>query len=239
VAPILRTTNPVEDAASGIPTIVPGAWISIYGTNLATGTRTWYASEFNGNLLPYNVGGVSVLIDGLPAPVYYVSPTQLDVQVPLATVIVTPDTVVVTHDGQASGTVKVKLEGSDPALFTYPAGGLTFAAAVAVSTGSIVGDPSVEPGTAKVKPGDFIELYVNSMLPAKSGIINPPNTLQTFPTVTIGGVSAPVTYAGLVSPGLIQVNVLIPQTVATGNQQVLLTYDSVTSPSGVVIPIGN
>ncbi len=239
VAPTLRTTNPVEDAASGIPTIVPGAWISIYGTNLATGTRTWYASEFNGNLLPYNVGGVSVLIDGLPAPVYYVSPTQLDVQVPLATVIVTPDTVVVTHDGQASGTVKVKLTGSNPALFTYPAGGLTFAAAVAVSTGSIVGDPSVEPGTAKVKPGDFIELYVNSMLPAKSGIINPPNTLQTFPTVTIGGVSAPVTYAGLVSPGLIQVNVLIPQTVATGNQQVLLTYDSVTSPSGVVIPIGN
>jgi uncharacterized protein (TIGR03437 family) len=238
VAPSLRATDPVEDAASGLPTIVPGAWISIYGTNLATATRTWYASEFDGNTLPFYVDGVSVLINGLPAPVYYVSPTQLDVQVPLAPVIVTPDTVVVTHDGQASGTVKVKLEGSNPALFTYPAGGLTFAAAVAVSTGSIVGDPSVEPGTAKVHPGDYVELYVNSMLPSKSGAINPPNTLQTFPTVTIGGVSAPVSYAGLVSPGLIQVNVQIPQ-IATGNQQVLVTYIGVTSPSGVLIPIGN
>ena len=239
LAPSFRATAPVEDAASGLPSIVPGAWISIYGTNLATGTRTWYASEFDGNILPFYVDGVSVLINGLPAPVYYVSPTQLDVQVPLAQINTSPATVVVTHDGQASSTVKVKLEGSNPALFTYSAGGLTFAAAVAVSTGIVVGDPSVEPGTATVHPGDYVELYVNSMLPAKSGIINPPNTLQTFPTVTIGGVNAPVSYAGLVSPGLIQVNIQIPQTAATGNQQVLVTYNAVTSPSGVLIPIGN
>ncbi len=238
VSPSLRATAPVEDAASGLPRIVPGAWISIYGTNLATATRTWYASEFDGNILPFYVDGVSVLINGLPAPVYYVSPTQLDVQVPLAQVNTTPATVVVTHDGQASSTVKVTLGGSDPALFTYPAGGLTFAAAVAVSTGIIVGDPSVEPGTAKVHPGDYVELYVNSMLPSKSGSINPPNTLQTFPTVTIGGVNAPVSYAGLVSPGLIQVNIQVPQ-IAAGNQQVLVTYTGVTSPSGVLIPIGN
>jgi uncharacterized protein (TIGR03437 family) len=135
--------------------------------------------------------------------------------------------------------VKVNLTAIDPALFTYPAGGLTFAAAVAVSTGIVVGDPSVEPGTAKVHPGDYVELYVNSMLPAKSGIINPPNTLQTFPTVTIGGINAPVSYAGLVSPGLIQVNIQIPQTAVAGNQQVLLTYNGDTSPSGVLIPIGN
>jgi uncharacterized protein (TIGR03437 family) len=238
VAPSFRTSTPVEDAASGLPSIVPGAWISIYGTNLATGTRTWYASEFNGNVLPFYVDGVSVLINGLPAPVYYVSPTQLDVQVPLAPVNTSPATVVVSRDGQASSTVKVNLLGKNPALFTYPAGGLTFAAAVAVSSGIIVGDPSVEPGTAKVRPGDYVELYVNSMLPSKSGSINPPNTLQTFPTVTIGGVNAPVSYAGLVGPGLIQVNVQIPQ-IAAGNQQVLVTYLGIASPSGVLIPVGN
>ena len=43
VPPSFRATNAVEDAASGLPKIVPGAWISIYGSNLATGTRTWYA----------------------------------------------------------------------------------------------------------------------------------------------------------------------------------------------------
>jgi uncharacterized protein (TIGR03437 family) len=240
VAPSFRTTAPpVEDAASGLPSIVPGAWISIYGSNLATGTRTWYGSEFNGNILPFYVGGVSVLINGLPAPVYYVSPTQLDVQAPLATVNTSPATVVVTHDGQASSVVKVNLLGQNPALFTYPAGGLTFAAAISASTGIVVGDPSLEPGTAKVRPGDYVELYVNSMLPSKSGSINPPNTLQTFPTVTIGGVNAPVSYAGLVSPGLIQVNVQIPQTAVAGNQQVLVTYMGTTSPSGVLIAVGN
>ena len=121
VPPSLRTNAaPVEDAASGLPSIVPGAWISIYGANLATGTRTWYGSEFNGNLLPYWVDGVSVEINGLPAPVYYISPTQLDVQVPLASVNLSPATVVVTHDGQASTTVKVDLLGKNPAPLHLP-----------------------------------------------------------------------------------------------------------------------
>lgn len=64
-----------------------------------------------------------------------------------------------------------------------------------------------------------------------------PQYLETLPRR--GGVNAAVSYAGLVSPGLIQVNVQIPQTAAAGNQQVLVTYIGATSPSGVVIPIGN
>ncbi|MGA3188040.1 MAG: serine hydrolase [Bryobacteraceae bacterium] len=236
--PAFRATEPVENAASGLSRIVPGSWVSLYGTNLATATRIWYNSEFNGNILPTNVDGVSVQINGLPASVYYVSPTQIDVQAPEASVNTSPATVVLTHDGQTSNTVKVNLEGVDPALFTYPAGGLTFAAAVAVATGVIVGDPAVEPGTAKVGPGAFVELYCNSLVASRSGSINPVNTLQTFPTVTIGGVNAPVSYAGIVSPGLFQINVQVPQTAPAGNQQVVVTYDGSTSPSGVLIPIG-
>ena len=76
------------------------------------------------------------------------------------------------------------------------------------------------------------------MLPSKSGTIEPPGTLQTFPSVTIAGANAPVSYAGPVGPGLIQVNVQIPQ-IAAGNQQVLVTYMGVTSPNGVYLPIGN
>ena len=236
--PVLRTANPVEDAASGLAAVVPGSWISIYGTNLATATRIWYASEFDGTTLPTYVDGVSVLINGIPAAVYYVSPTQIDVQATLVDPVPTAATVVLSHDGQTTATVKVPSKSSNPALFTYSAGGLTFAAAVAVSTGGIVGDPAVEPGTAKVNVGDYVELYCNSLLLAKSGSINPVNQLQTFPTVMIGGVSATVQYAGIIGPGLFQINVVVP-TVPAGNQQVLVTYEGNTSPSGVVIPVAN
>lgn len=238
VQPVLRTASPVEDAASGLPAIVPGSWVSIYGTNLATATRIWYASEFDGTTLPTYVDGVSVLINGVPAAVYYVSPTQIDVQATLVDPVPASATVVLSHDGQTTAKVTVTSKTSNPALFTYAAGGLTFAAAVAVATGGIVGDPAVEPGTAKVNVGDFVELYCNSLLLAKSGEINPVNQLQTFPTVTIGGLNATVQYAGIVGPGLFQINVVVPP-VAAGNQQVLVTYEGNTSPSGVVIPVAN
>jgi uncharacterized protein (TIGR03437 family) len=238
VQPVLRTTGPVEDAASGAQAVVPGSWVSIYGTNLATATRTWYASEFNGSTLPTYVDGVSVLMNGVPAAVYYVSPTQIDVQATLLNPSPATATVTLTHDGQTTATVTVPSKASNPALYTYPAGGLTFAAAVAVATGGLVGDPAVEPGSAKVNVGDYVELYCNSLLLARSGMIYPVNQLQTFPTVTIGGVPATVQYAGIIGPGLFQINVVVPN-VPAGNQQVVVNYSGNVSGAGVVIPVAN
>lgn len=235
--PQFSTTGPpVENAASYVTNITPGSWVSLYGTNLATATRTWYNSEFNGNNLPFYVDGVSVTIGGLPAPIYYVSPTQIDVQAPLGTVVPTTADVVITHDGQSSAAMKATVKFISPALFTYTGGGITFAAAVAQS-GSVIGDPAIVPGTVKSKVGDYVSLYANSLLGAKSGTIDPPHTLQTFPTVTIGGINAPVTYAGLVSPGLFQINVQVPPGVQAGDAPVVITYSGVPSQAGVVLPI--
>jgi uncharacterized protein (TIGR03437 family) len=132
--------------------------------------------------------------------------------------------------------VKATVKPFSPALFTYTGSGTTFAAAVALS-GSVLGDPSIVPGTVKAKVGDYVSLYANSVLLAKSGTIDPPHTLQTFPTVSIGGINAPVSYAGIVSPGLFQINVQVPAGVPPGEASVVVTYQGVASQPGVVIPI--
>jgi len=241
VGPTISTTGkPVVNAASPQAGVVPGSWISIYGSNLATGTRTWYTAEFDGDNLPTQIGSVSVTVGGNPAPVLYISPTQINVQAPLVgSTVMSPQQIFVTHDGQTSAVVSVPVVFASPALFTYSGGGATYAAAENATSGQIVGDPSVVPGTVTVKAGDYLALYCNSLLAAKSGtIVSPPHTLQTFPTVTIGGLSAPVVYAGYVGAGLFQINVQIPPGLSAGAQPVIVTYSGQSSPANVETVIG-
>jgi uncharacterized protein (TIGR03437 family) len=240
VAPELSTSGtPVVNGADFAPNITPGSWVAIYGSNLSTASRTWFDSEFNGLNLPTQTASVSVMIGGLPAAVYYVSPTQINVQAPLGTVVNPVQDVVVIHDGQASAPFAATVKSYSPALFTYTEGGVTFAAAETVA-GTLIGNPALVPGAVEVRPGDYVELYATSLLLAKSGvIITPPHTLQTFPTVTIGGLPAMVSYAGFVGAGLFQINAQLPANLPAGNQQVVVTYSSVSSPAGVVIPVTN
>jgi hypothetical protein len=57
-------------------TIQPGEWISIWGSNLASGSASW-----NGNF-PVSLGGTTVTINTKPAYLWYVSPTQINLQAP-------------------------------------------------------------------------------------------------------------------------------------------------------------
>jgi len=73
----------VQDAESARATVVPGEWAAIYGKNLSNSTRTWNSGDFSiGNVLPSVLDSVSVQFGGKAAPVYYISPGQVDVQVP-------------------------------------------------------------------------------------------------------------------------------------------------------------
>lgn len=115
--------------------------------------------------------------------------------------------------------------------------GTLYAAAVDTTTGIIIGEPRGSAGNREGQTGDYVALYTNNVLGSRSGVeITTPTTLQTFPTVTSGGVNAPVSYSGIVSSGLLQINV---------HQKVLVTYAgssangtiNATSQSGVVLPI--
>src|ERR1700722_501142 len=81
----LMTATPaitgVANAESGVATIAPNTWVAIAGSNLgpAGDTRTWENSDFVGGQLPTTLDGLSVTVNGVPAYVYYVNPTQVNV----------------------------------------------------------------------------------------------------------------------------------------------------------------
>lgn len=226
----------VVDGASFRPNIVAGSWVTIRGVNLSDVTRTWAGSDFNdGDNLPTNLSGVQVKINGLPAAVYYVSPTQLNVQAPSN--INGNVTVQVTHNGAVSNTATASATASAPALFTYQAGGKTYPAAVYLNS-LIVGDPAVSGNAvSKARAGDTILLYATGMAPSTAGtIIQSPVVVPGSVTVTIGGQNAPVGFAGLVASGEFQLNVTVP-TLAPGDYPVLVSVNGQTSQTGVVIPV--
>ena len=110
------------NTAGGSPTIAPNTWIEIKGSNLATTTRGWRPSDFVNNQLPTQLDGVSVSINGKPAFVYYISPTQVNVLTP--TDALPPNTSV--QIGSAS--FLAPAAAASPALFTFS--GTPYAAAV-------------------------------------------------------------------------------------------------------------
>ncbi len=70
--------NSVVNAASYQPAIASGGFVSIVGTGFTNSSRSWASADFSGNNLPTSLDGVSVTINGKPAYVEYISPTQIN-----------------------------------------------------------------------------------------------------------------------------------------------------------------
>ena len=250
---LLQRQNPVTAPASRVNSVVNAAdfqaaiasagFVSIIGTGFGTSTRSWTSPDFSGTNLPTSLSGVSVTINGNPAYVEYISPTQVNVIAPdddtIGLVQVQVQVQVVTPPGTSyTGTVlKQKLS---PAFFTYPSGTTTYVVAVHLD-GSLVGPAG--PSSRPVVPGETIEIYgtgfgaTNPAMPT-SQLISQPAPLSSPATVSIGGVNAAVQWAGLVSPGLYQLNVIVP-VVATGDQMVQATVSGFQSPSSVFLPVSS
>jgi uncharacterized protein (TIGR03437 family) len=62
-------------------------------------------------------------------------------------------------------------------------------------------------------------------------------SLPSLPQVSIGGVSAVVEFAGVVSPGLYQINVVVPTSVADGNNSISASYGGFTTQAGLEIAV--
>jgi uncharacterized protein (TIGR03437 family) len=216
--------------------VVPGEWAAIYGTNLAASSRTWAAGDFtNGNALPTSIDGVSVQFGGVAAAVYYISPTQLDVQVPDGISGSVPVTVTLNRAQSASFTTTVLPIA--PSLFVYQGGSVLYAAATHAD-GSLIGDPAVTAGTTKASPGETIVLYVNGLDSSPSGtIISMPVPYGNPVAVTVGSMNAPVTFAGLVAAGEYQVNAMLPAGLTAGNDSITVRVGGQVSPANVILPV--
>jgi uncharacterized protein (TIGR03437 family) len=232
----------VQDAESAQKTVVPGQWVAIYGDNLAGDSRVWNADEFPASPgLPTKVAGVSVSFNGLPAAVYYVSPKQIDAQVPSG--VSGTAQVTVSNNGSVSGSFSTTIVANSPTLYVYPAGSKLYAAATHAD-GKLIGDPvAVGNAGTKALPNENIVLYVNGLASSPAGVLTGGIAYTNPVTVSFtpaGGTATMFTadYAGVSFAGGFQVNLKIPSGLKAGDYDVIVTTQGVSSPKGVTLTVG-
>jgi uncharacterized protein (TIGR03437 family) len=206
--------------------------VTIKGSGLASDTRIWAASDFNGNQLPTSLDGTSVMIDNNPAFVYYISPTQVNVLSPVDSSTGSV-TVQLSYNGAASNSMTAQMTEFAPAFFTFNG---TYIAATHAD-GSLLGPTSLYPGsTTPAAPGETILLYGTGFGPTTPAIVNgqiQSGTAMTNNAVTIeiGGVNVTPSFAGLSATGEYQFNVQVPASAANGDIAVVATVGGVSSPA--------
>jgi uncharacterized protein (TIGR03437 family) len=109
----------VVNAASSDPMIAAGSWVTITGSNLANSSRSLRPDEIVIGVLPTQLDGVSVSIDGNPAYVSYISPTQITVQAPSDDSL-GPVAVFVNNNNVTGDPFIVPLQPASPAFYTWP-----------------------------------------------------------------------------------------------------------------------
>jgi uncharacterized protein (TIGR03437 family) len=230
----------VANAEGGAATIAPNTWVEIQGSNLgpAGDTRTWGNSDFVSGQLPTGLDGVSVTVNGVPAYVYYISPTQVNILTP-PNAISGSVPVQVSDNGVISANFMVQAQAESPSFFVF--GGGPYLAATHVN-GSYLGPTNLYPGlTTPAQPGETIEMYANGFgstsTPVVSGSETQSGTLSPMPEITIGGAAAKVTFAGLVAPGEFQFNVVVPPSLANGDQPTMAMYNGLTTQTGTLITV--
>ena len=230
----------VANAEGESPAIAPNTWVEIKGLNLAPAgdSRIWGNSDFAGGKMPTQLDGVGVTVNGKSAFVYYVSPTQVNILTP-PDAISGPVAVQVTNNGVATATFTAQAQPQSPSFFVFNGG--PYVAAVH-ATGTLAGPAALYPGsTTPVKPGETVLIYANGFgtasTPVVSGSPTQSGTLSPLPAISIGGLPASVQFAGLVSPGLFQFNVTVPQNTPDGDQPIVATTNGLTTQSGTILTV--
>jgi uncharacterized protein (TIGR03437 family) len=237
-------------AFGAYPNLAPGTWVEIYGTNFAVGSQSWIGGDFDGGFAPAKLGGVTVTIGGKLAFVNYVSPTQINVQVPSG-VNTGPQPLVVTTPAGASAPFTITAEAVKPGLLAPPGfavGGTQHAVALFPDNVTYVLPPGAIAGIAsrRARPGETITLYgigFGSVSPsiAPGQVAERLNMLTTPLIVRFGGVQANVTYGGLAPNfvGLYQFNVTVPAVPASDAVPLTFSLGGVDGPQNLSIAVGN
>lgn len=218
-----------------------GEMVTIFGNNLAPGTV-----PNSGLPLKTGLDGVTVTVNGTPAPLFYVSPTQILINVPYEATLACAQVsnmscyaqFQVTNASGTSNAVTEVLNATTPGVFTGNSG---------LGYGYVQhSDYSLVTPSHPAQPGETVMAYVSGLGnvspivtdgAAAPGGENAVNTITAY----IGGISAPVTFAGLVPTltGLYQVNLTVPSTAPAGDNTIDISGpDSDTSEALISIGSG-
>jgi uncharacterized protein (TIGR03437 family) len=228
--------------------IVSNSYVTIQGTNLASTTDTWNNSIVGGQL-PTVLDGVTVSIEGIPAYLSYISPTQINVMVPTLPLGAFP--VLVTNNGAMGQSSIVTVNQYAPAFFTLGTQAIATRQdySYALKNGTIAGVTTVP-----AKPGDVLILWGTGFgvttPPTLPGVVTPSDKTYSTSTpvaVTINNVPATV-YGAALAPGfagLYQVAIQVPTSLGNGDWPIVATIGSAallnvtSSPGGVILTVQN
>ena len=230
----------IVNAATNLPgALAPNTIATIYGENMAYVTRAISPDDVGADMLPTVLAGtgVSVLVRGVPASIYYVSPEQINLLIP-CTLLPGRAKLQLTLEGRAGPAVEITLKEAAPALFQLD----QFTAIATKADGSLLSWD--EPAT----PGEIIVLYGTGLgqtvLHLRSGEI--PRTaalIKRFSELKIlldakELDSDRIAYAG-VTPGyagLYQINLWLPENVGADPEIRVALGDDI-SPPGIQLPV--
>lgn len=214
------------DAAGFTQPLVRGSWAAVFGKNLATTTRGWNSADFRGSVLPTSLDGTRVQVNGIDAAISYVTPAQVNFQVP-DRANVGEGVVQVIAPAGASRPARVSIDDRQPEFFP-----------VAQHL-----DYSVVSPAAPARPGETILLWGSGFgptwPPAASGLLLAAPAPLADPgglTVTIGGTSAAVQYIGMTIAGVYQMNVVVPD-LPSGDYPVAARVNTRSTRVAAYIPL--
>jgi uncharacterized protein (TIGR03437 family) len=248
LGPTLNSTNAANPAFLGKAGFTSNSYLELFGSDFSTTTRTWAGADFRGSNAPTSLDGVSVTVNGRDAFIYYVSPSQININVPEDTAV-GPVNIQVRNATGTSNTLSVNRTRLAPTLHAIPqftVGGRAHVVAQTPDFRSFVGNPGMVTGIAftAARPGQTVVVYALGCGPTSPatvpGAVNAANAPLALPSeVRIGGQRAAVAFAGAVANtiGLYQFNVVIPE-IAPGDQPIELTVDGVPNNQNLVIAVG-
>ena len=212
----------VVNAASLVSntSLAPGSIITIFGENLAKGV----ASTSNPATPPNSLNSVTVTAGGVVAPLFFVSPTQINAVLAASTPLGSQTLTVTSSTGTFSTTITVD-KAAPPGIFSLFGTG--------TRDGAIINAITFKLGAFSTKTGSvttFLAIFATGL------------DLSTPPTVTIGGVPATVQFAGAAPCclGLQQINVMIPDSLAgAGRVPVILQSGGKSSNTVQVVILPN
>jgi uncharacterized protein (TIGR03437 family) len=242
------------DTASGGSDIAQNTFIVITGVNLvpattpAAGVNWSSAPSFASGQMPTQLDGVSVTVNGKPAYIYFFcsaatstvcASDQLNVLTPLDNTT-GPVPIVVTSGATVSAPFTATLKAVAPAFLLF--GGSHYVAATHAN-GGLIGPASLYPGASTpAKPGEEVVIYAVGFglpsAPLTAGSSKQSGSLPALPVCTIRTSAAAVAFAGLISPGLYQLNVIIPSATPSGDNPIGCTYGGSATPAGDLITVG-
>lgn len=234
------TITRVGNAASYLSgSISPGEIITIFGVNLGPSTPVGMKLDESGRVAT-TIGGVQVLVNGFRAPMVFASATQVSAVVPYEVKGQLSANVQVSYQGQTSNGSNLQVAATAPGIFTANSSGTGPAAIIYPN-----------PTLASATRGDVIAFYMTGEGETNpSGVTGKVTTVSAVapltpaplltPVVLIDGQPAEVLFAGQapgVVSGVMQLNVRIPAGARSGELQLVVRLNDVSSQPGVTLAV--